>query len=134
MDPQESIAINQFNDLVTTLKLGNQNMSQLIQQIITRFGAESATASALGLTTAASSGTQIKIGSGYLISLAVVTASSVTSAVGTFYDSPTIIGLGSSCAIGLIPSSGTVIYNWPYSRGLVITTASSTQVVAVSYV
>lgn len=130
----ESIAIERFIELVTVLKLGNQNMSQLIQQVATRFGAQTATTTTLNINNAASSGTVVKIGSGYVISVSVVVASSGSSFTGTVYDSATITGLGSSCAIGIIPSSGSATYNWPYFNGLTIRTGSSTQIVAVSYV
>lgn len=133
MDDNNDSIIN-LVDLVTVTKLANQNMSQLIQQIGVRFGAQCAISASNGITTIASSGTQVKIGSGYAISVAVITASSSTGITGLLYDSNTLIGLGSSCAIGVIPSSGTATYNWPYSNGLVVRTGSSTQVVSVSYV
>lgn len=120
--------------MVTVLKLGNQNMSQLITQIIKRFGAQSAQLAKLGISNATSSGTQVVIGNGYLISISVTVASSGTGITGTVYDSNTITGVGSSVAIGIIPSSGTITFNWPYSSGLVIRTGSSNQTVSVSYV
>lgn len=134
MDDSNNVSISNFIDLVTVLKLSNQNMSQLVQQVLTRFGSQCAIFASNGITNLASSGTQIKIGSGYAVSVSVITASSSTGITGLLYDSNTLTGLGSSCAIGVIPSSGFITYNWPYSNGLVIRTGSSTQVVSVSYV
>lgn len=120
--------------LVTVLKLANQNMSQLITQITKRFGAQTAQLSKLGISNLASSGTQVVIGNGFLCSVSVTVPASITSITGTVYDSNTITGIGSSCAIGVIPSSGIVTFNWPYTLGLVIRSASSNQTVSVSYV
>ena len=118
--------------LVTVLKLANQNMSQLIVQMITRFAAQSATLTSLGIIASTAGGTQVKIGSGHLISVSVTTNS--TGPVGTIYDSDTVTGVGSSVAMVVIPSSGFINYGFPFFDGLVVQPSTSNgTVVSVSY-
>lgn len=132
MDDQNSNIPSAGSDqLITVLKFGNQNMSQLVTQLVTRFSAQCATQAVLGVSNSTAGGTQIVQGAGYLISISVTVPS--TGGAGTVYDSDTIVGVGSSVAIGIIPSSGIITYNWPFTRGIVVQPSSGASYVSVSY-
>lgn len=128
----------ELDALTTVLKLGNQNMSKLIQTLQTAFGAVGATATALGIVNSTAGGTQVALGSGYLIAVSVVIPSTASTLTGLVYDSNTLIGIGSSVAIGVIPQSNSLLggpttYNWPFANGLVVQPSSVAMTVSVSY-
>lgn len=124
---------NSVDAVVTVLKLGNQNMSQLIALTKTFVSLECPTGTSLGIGYSASGGFQVARGMGAVVSISVITASTSATLTGTVYDSATLVGLGSSAAIAVIPSSGVLTLNWPFTTGLVVQPSSAGQIVSVSY-
>jgi hypothetical protein len=137
--PQESVQFSASNiaDLVSILKLSNENASKLIKTVSDCFIGGSADQTSLSIaysTVVASSGcilvsTDVR----YLVSVSVTTAS--TGPQGLLYDSATISNAGSSNAFAIIPSSGLMLYNWPINQGLVVKPSSQgAHTVSVSYI
>lgn len=126
-----------LSDLVSILKLSNENASKLITTLSECLAGQSANQTSLGViasTTAASSGcVLISTSVTYLVSVSVTTAS--TGPTGTMYDSASVANAGSTNAFAIIPSSGYVVYNWPITQGLVIKPSSQGgHTVSVSYI
>ncbi len=115
------------------LNVSNQNMSKLIETLMDAFPAQSASASELGVLNSTSGGTTIKVGSGYIVALAVTTAS--TGATGMVYDANSPANVGSTNAMTLIPASGNIAYGMPFTNGLTVQPSSSgSQQVSVYYI
>ena len=136
---QESVQFGATNiaDLVSILKLSNENASKLITTVSDCLIGGSANTTSLSIahsTVVASSGcilvsTEVR----YLVSVSVTTASTGTQ--GMLYDSATIANAGSTNAFAIIPSSGLMVYNWPISQGLVVKPSSqNSHTVSVSYI
>lgn len=127
----------QLAELTNAIKLGNQNTSKLIQTLANAFSAQSAQRTSLGISystaTSSAGGTLVVASTTYLIMVSVTTPST-GGATGKIYDVANTANVSSSNWFATIPSSGTLILNWPITHGIVVQPSSQSQVVSVSYV
>lgn len=136
-DQGQLLSAADFSDLVSILKLSNENTSKFITTLSECLAGQSANQTSLAVvasTTAASSGcVLISTSITYLVSVSVTTAS--TGPTGLLYDSASVANAGSTNAFAIIPSSGYIVYNWPITQGLVVKPSSQGgHTVSVSFI
>lgn len=119
----------------TLMKMSLQNLGQIVKAIVTQFPAQSATQSSLSIANSTAGGTTIstKTIGGYLMAIEVTTAS--TGLTGTIYDANSPANVGSSNIMAIIPSSGSRVLVYPYTKGLTVQPSTSgSQVVSVYFI
>ena len=119
----------EMDELNTTLSLANQNMSKLIQTIGLTFPSQSATKSSFAIFYSTAGGTTIKQGSGYLMTVAVITGTTaLTSQAGYVNDANNPANFTSTNIMVRIDNNQTVTNyghsGLPFLNGLTIQPSS----------